>query len=67
MITSGIRVGTPACTTRGFKEEEFREVGRMMLSVLKSVAQGNSQSVIDNVKTQAISLCKRFPIYENLA
>ncbi len=66
-ITSGIRVGTPAATTRGFKEEEFKEVGRMMLSVLKAAASGNAQSEIATAKAQAIALCKRFPIYENLA
>lgn len=65
-ITSGIRVGTPACTTRGFKEEEFREVGHMMLSVLKAVAKGEAQNAINEAKTKAIALCKRFPIYENL-
>ena len=63
-ITSGIRVGTPAATTRGFKEEEFKEVGRMMLSILKAAAQGNAQSEIATAKAQAIQLCKRFPIYE---
>ncbi|MEI7493457.1 MAG: serine hydroxymethyltransferase [Alphaproteobacteria bacterium] len=63
-ITSGIRVGTPAATTRGFKEEEFKEVGRMMLSVLKAAANGNAQSEIATAKAQAIQLCKRFPIYE---
>ncbi len=63
-ITSGIRVGTPAATTRGFKEEEFKEVGQMMLSVLKAAANGNAQSEIATTKTQAIQLCKRFPIYE---
>jgi glycine hydroxymethyltransferase len=63
-ITSGIRVGTPAATTRGFKEEEFKEVGRMMLSVLKAAANGNAQSEIATAKAQAIQLCKQFPIYE---
>ncbi len=63
-ITSGIRVGTPAATTRGFKEEEFKEIGLMMLSVLKAAANGNAQSEIATAKTQAIQLCKRFPIYE---
>ncbi len=63
-ITSGIRVGTPAATTRGFKEEEFKEIGLMMLSVLKAAANGNAQSEIATAKTQAIQLCKRFPLYE---
>lgn len=66
-ITSGIRVGTPAATTRGFKEEEFKEVGQMMLSVLKAAANGNAQSEIATAKAQALQLCKRFPIYENIA
>jgi glycine hydroxymethyltransferase len=66
-ITSGIRVGTPAATTRGFKEEEFKEVGQMMLSVLKAAANGNAESEIATAKAQALQLCKRFPIYENIA
>jgi glycine hydroxymethyltransferase len=65
-ITSGIRLGTPAGTTRGFGEAEFREIGRMINEVLDGVAKngdaGDAQ-VEHRVKEQAIALCKRFPIY----
>jgi glycine hydroxymethyltransferase len=40
MVTSGIRLGTPACTTRGFGVPEFREVGRLIIEVLDGLAQG---------------------------
>ncbi len=66
-ITSGIRLGTPAATTRGFKEEEFKQVGRMIVNVLKALANGNAEAVIANTKAQAIELCQRFPIYQGLS
>lgn len=65
-ITSGIRLGTPAATTRGFKEDEFGQVGYMIVDVLKALAKGNADSVIDATKSQAIELCQRFPIYDGL-
>ena len=65
-VTSGLRLGTPAATTRGFGGEEFREVGRMIIEVLDGVAKngeaGDAQ-VENRVKEQAIALCRRFPIY----
>ncbi len=66
-ITSGIRLGTPAATTRGFKEVEFRQVGQMIVSVLKAAVQGNSEAAIAETKQRAIQLCQRFPIYEGLS
>ena len=65
-VTSGIRLGTPAATTRGFGVEEFREVGRMIIDVLDGLAKngdsGDAQ-VENRVKEQASALCSRFPIY----
>ncbi len=66
-ITSGIRLGTPAATTRGFKEHEFRQVGQMIANVLKAFVQGNAESVVAATKEEAIKLCQRFPIYEGLS
>lgn len=66
MVTSGIRLGTPAATTRGFKEDEFRQVGQMIVNVLKAAAQGDAKNAIDIARAQAIELCKRFPIYEEM-
>jgi len=67
MITSGIRLGSPAGTTRGFGVAEFQSVGNMILEVLDGLAangdEGNA-SVEENVKQRAIELCERHPIYE---
>lgn len=66
MVTSGIRLGAPAGTTRGFGVAEFREIGRMIAEVLDGLAvngpDGNG-AVEEKVKAEAIALCKRFPIY----
>ncbi|MEM9626139.1 MAG: serine hydroxymethyltransferase [Pseudomonadota bacterium] len=65
-ITSGIRLGTPAGTTRGFGIAEFQEVGRMIAEVLDGLAANGidgNQAVEASVKERAIALCKRFPIY----
>jgi glycine hydroxymethyltransferase len=66
MVTSGIRLGTPACTTRGFGEHEFREVGRLIAEVLDAVAQspeGEAPLVEAAVKDKVHALTRRFPIY----
>ncbi len=66
MVTSGIRLGAPAGTTRGFGETEFRDIGRMIAEVLDGLAangvDGNGK-VEAKVKAEATALCKRFPIY----
>ncbi len=65
-ITSGIRLGTPAGTSRGFGEAEFREVGRLAIEVLDGLARhgeaGNAK-VEKIVKSKILALTKRFPIY----
>ncbi|HEY4546641.1 MAG TPA: serine hydroxymethyltransferase [Pedomonas sp.] len=65
--TSGIRVGSPAGTTRGFGAEEFREIGDLIADVLDGlVANGpeNNGQVEAEVRTRVAALCKRFPIYQ---
>lgn len=68
MITSGIRLGSPAATTRGFGESEFRQIGDWINQVVDGLAingeDGNSE-VEDRVKTEVAILCERFPIYSN--
>ena len=59
-VTSGLRVGTPAITTRGFKEEEVVQLTHWMCDILADV---NDQAVIDRVRGQVSELCKRFPVY----
>ena len=65
-VTSGIRVGSPAGTTRGFGVAEFQTIGRLMARVLDGLAangeEGNAKTEAD-VKAEAIALCRRFPIY----
>lgn len=64
-ITSGLRVGTPAVTTRGFKEAECIELAGWMCDVLESLENGNSEQVVAEVKAKALEICKRFPVYGN--
>lgn len=59
-ITSGLRVGTPAVTTRGFKEEECREVARLVVRVIKE-----KEACFDEVKAAVKALCDKFPVYAN--
>jgi len=70
MVTSGIRLGTPACTTRGFRQTEFREVGRLIIEVLDGLAQGGeagNAEVERAVAEKVLDLTGRFPIYPDLA
>jgi glycine hydroxymethyltransferase len=65
-VTSGIRLGSPAGTTRGFGAAEFTEIGEMIANVLDGVAQQGPEgdsAVSARVKAEAIALCRRFPIY----
>ncbi|MFZ4763259.1 MAG: serine hydroxymethyltransferase [Alphaproteobacteria bacterium] len=64
--TSGIRLGTPAGTTRGFGEAEFIKVGEMILDVLKHINQPELPAVTARVKTEVQKLCAAFPIYPTL-
>jgi glycine hydroxymethyltransferase len=61
MVTSGIRIGTPASTTRGFKEAEVREVADLIADVLD--AEG-SAAAIEQVRAKVTALCRRFPVYQ---
>jgi glycine hydroxymethyltransferase len=66
-VTSGVRLGSPAGTTRGFGVAEFRDVGRMIADVLDGLArhgEAGNAGVEAKVKAEAIALCARFPIYD---
>ena len=67
MITSGIRLGTPACTTRGFGEAEFKLIAELIYKVIKGLSLNKTDnSTIENeVKKEIIDLCSAFPIYDN--
>jgi glycine hydroxymethyltransferase len=66
MVTSGIRLGTPACTSRGFGVAEFRRVGELIVECLDGLAKNGEEGNADieaSVKTRAHELTRRFPIY----
>ena len=66
MVTSGVRLGAPAGTTRGFGVAEFREVGRMIADVLDGLAkngEAGNAAVEATIKAEATALCRKFPIY----
>jgi glycine hydroxymethyltransferase len=62
-ITSGIRLGTPACTTRGFSLNEFQTVGVLIDQVLKGLINNNSDKAEKEVKEKIKNLCAAFPVY----
>ncbi|MGH8136718.1 MAG: serine hydroxymethyltransferase [Steroidobacteraceae bacterium] len=62
-VSSGLRIGTPASTTRGFKEGEIEQVADLIVEVLD--AEG-SQSAVERVRPQVVELCRRYPVYGQL-
>jgi glycine hydroxymethyltransferase len=62
-VTSGLRIGTPAITTRGFKETESEDLAHWICDVLDSLEAGTSDTVIPEIKDKVLQLCSRFPVY----
>ncbi len=69
-VTSGIRLGTPAATTRGFGPDEFRQVGDMILEVVNGLSaagqDGDNSAVEEAVKAKVIALTDQFPVYQSI-
>ncbi len=68
-VTSGIRLGTPAGTTRGFREDEFRAIGGLIAEVVEGLARNGDEGdgqVEQRVRDRVAQLCNRFPIYPEL-
>ncbi|MDE4142754.1 MULTISPECIES: serine hydroxymethyltransferase [Rhodobacterales] len=68
-VTSGIRLGTPAGTTRGFGEEEFRHIADLIVEVIDGLAangEDGNEAVEEAVRGKVAALCARFPLYPNL-
>jgi glycine hydroxymethyltransferase len=63
-ITSGLRVGTPAITTRGFGIEETVQLTHWMCDILDSLENGNSEAIIAETKSKVLEICGRFPVYK---
>ena len=66
-ITSGIRLGSPAATTRGFKEDEFRFIGEKISTIINTLSSSNSDiSMIESsIKKEVEDLCSKYPIYNH--
>ena len=62
-VTSGLRLGTPAITTRGFADEETRQLTNWICDVLEGLESDNPEAVIDTVRDSVKALCARFPVY----
>lgn len=62
-VTSGLRIGTPAITTRGFAETESIDLANWICDVLDSLENGTSEQVIPEVKARVLEVCGRFPVY----
>ena len=65
-VTSGLRVGTPAITTRGFSETDTVELTHWMCDVLASLEDDTSEQVIGEVKAKVLAICKRHPVYKEI-
>ena len=67
-ITSGLRIGTPAVTSRGFKEKEMLKIGQLIGKILKGLSQDkdNISTIEAEVKKDVISICKDFPLYSSI-
>ncbi|MBF0139953.1 MAG: serine hydroxymethyltransferase [Magnetococcales bacterium] len=66
-VTSGIRLGSPAATSRGFNESDFRDIGRWIVRVVDAVSinPAGDAAVESEVRSHALALCRRYPIYPN--
>ena len=67
MITSGIRLGTPACTTRGFGPEEFELIAELIFKVVDGLSKNKEDNtkIEKEVQKEIIELCSSFPIYSS--
>ena len=64
-VTSGLRLGTPAITTRGFSEQDAVELTHWICDVLSSLETGTSDQVIAEVKEKVLKICRKYPVYSN--
>ena len=60
-VTSGIRLGTPAVTTRGFKEDDMRVVAEIIAGAIKN---SDNEAELAKIREKSLALCKKYPLYE---
>ena len=65
-VTSGLRIGTPASTTRGFGADEMAQVAGWIADIVDALATGDAESTITRVRSQVEQLCARFPVYGDI-
>jgi len=67
-VTSGLRIGTPAVTSRGMKEEEMKQIGHWIARVVKDIARDRtSKKAITEVREEVIALASKYPLYPEVA
>lgn len=63
-VTSGVRLGSPAMTTRGFKEDDMKEAGKIIAEVVK-MKDGEEETKLKELRKRSLALCKKYPLYNN--
>ena len=61
-VTSGVRLGSPAVTTRGFKEEDMKEVGKIIAEAVK-ISETKDEAKIKELRERSLRLCEKYPLY----
>lgn len=65
--TSGVRIGSPAATTRGMKEAEFVQIADWIHQIIEAQSKGGDEALEKNIHNQVLEMCKRFPLYPELS
>ena len=63
-VTSGVRLGSPAVTTRGFKEEDMKEIGKIIAEAVK-ISDSKDEAKIKELKARSLALCEKYPLYKD--
>ncbi len=64
-ITSGVRLGSPAVTTRGFKEEDMKEIGKIIAEAVKLSGLENNEAQLKELRARSLKLCEKYPLYKD--
>lgn len=64
MVTSGVRIGTPAVTTRGFGVAECEQLAHWLCDVLDALENGSLEQISAQIREKVVALCRRYPVYQ---